>query len=245
MSCGRCWNGRLNGSTDLITAALARFPRLAQLISARLDERRLQLSLLRLRRAGVEIETVYDIGAHRGEWTDSVRASLPNARFFLFEANATHADALREAGDPFFIAVLSAEAKAVAFYGTGAPGDSYFREATKNYAGVEPTMLTATTLDAVIDRHNLPGADLIKVDVQGAELDVLRGGERTLRRAKLVLLECPLVEYNEGAPSIDEYLRFMREHGFSPIEFLEPIWNKRRMIQIDVLFARDDLQVNA
>lgn len=194
--------------------------------------------MARLLRSGVEIETVYDIGAHRGEWTSSVRAFLPNARFFLFEANAMHADALRKTGDPFFISVLSSEAKAVNFYSTGSPGDSYFRERTKNYATVTPASLTATTLDALVDEYELPSPDLIKADVQGAELDVLHGGSRALRAAKLVLLECPIGELNQGAPTIDQYFHFMTAHGFTPVEFLDPIWIKNRMIQVDVLFAK-------
>jgi hypothetical protein len=46
------------------------------------------------------------------------------------------------------------------------------------------------------------------------------------------------MELNQGAPNINEYFQFMHESGFTPLEFLEPIWIKTRMIQIDVLFAR-------
>jgi FkbM family methyltransferase len=186
----------------------------------------------------VEIETVYDIGAHRGEWTNLARTALPDARFFLFEANPAHSDALRETGHAFFISVLSSEPKTVEFYATGSPGDSYFRETTKHYANVGPTSLRANTLDNLIIEHDLPYADLIKADVQGAELDVLRGGGEALNRAKLVLLECPILEYNESAPRSDEYFRFMDESGFTVLEFLDPIWKKTQMVQIDVLFAK-------
>ena len=73
--------------------------------------------------------------------------------------------------------------------------------------------------------------------MQGAELDVLRGGGNALDHARLVLLECPIVEYNEGAPTIHEYFRFMDEHGFTPVDVVE--WHMRggRALQLDVLFG--------
>ncbi len=220
-----------------IAAVLTHVPALEQFVGASVDKRRLHIALTRLRRRGLKIEIVYDIGARLGWWTETVRPSLPGARFFLFEANDMHAKALQETGERHFAELLSSEEKLVEFYATGAPGDSYFREATGHYAGVTPTTRRATTLDRVIETHDLPYPDLIKVDVQGAELDVLRGGRKALDNARLVLLECPIVEYNEGAPTIDEYFRFMDERSFTPVDFLGRTWLNGRVIQIDVLFA--------
>ncbi|MGH3119382.1 MAG: hypothetical protein ACRDQ2_20180, partial [Gaiellales bacterium] len=73
--------------------------------------------------------------------------------------------------------------------------------------------------------------------VQGAELDVLRGGKKALEQTKLVLLECPIIEYNEGAPKIHEYFSFMDERDFTPVEFVGRRWRHGRMIQVEVLFA--------
>lgn len=212
-------------------------PRLEQVVAAQTDSRRLPIVLTRLRRRGVQIETVYDIGAHRGAWTQIVRQILPRATFFLFEANEAHEGWLAKTGERYFIVVLSSEETLVEFYGTGGSGDSYYREATKNYDGVEPRRVRATTLDRLIERHDLPGPDLIKADVQGAEIDVLRGGRRALERARLVLLECPIVGYNVGAPRIDEYFRFMDDEGFSPIDFVNGLWQRNRLVQVDILFA--------
>jgi FkbM family methyltransferase len=221
-----------------IGTALEHLPGLEQSVGRQVDSRRLHIALRRLQRRGVTIEVVFDIGAHRGDWTRSVRDSLPQARFFLFEANEAHAEALRQTGHTYVVAVLSSEPKPVDFYATGGPGDSYLREASKHYADVRPLVLNATTLDEIIEQHSLPQPDLIKADVQGAELDVLRGGENALAHAEVVLLECPFIEYNENAPSISEYLTFLLAHGFTPVEFVNPTWLKRRMTHVDILFAR-------
>src|SRR5262245_61495989 len=192
-----------------IASTLVRLPRLEQVVAVQTDARRLQIALTRVRRRGVRIATVYDIGAHRGDWTQSIRPHLPGATFLLFEASEAHEGWLEKTGDRYFIVVLSSEEKLVDFYATGGSGDSYYREATPNYDGVEPRRVPATTLDRMIERNGLRGPDFIKADVQGAEIDVLRGGRRALAHARLVLLECPIVEYNVGAPRIDEYFRFM------------------------------------
>ena len=223
---------------SIVATILERVPALEQFVSARVDARRLHISLTRLKRRGVEIEVVYDIGAHVGRWTKSVRPSLPGARFFLFEANETHEAALRATGDPYFIATLSSEPKVVDFYAIGGQGDSYFREQTELYRDVSPQRRQTTTLDDLVATHRLPRPDLIKVDVQGAELDVLRGGLGALESAKVVLLECPVARYNEGAPAIDDYLRFMDAHGFTPIELVDRIRRNGGILQVDVLFAR-------
>lgn len=149
--------------------------------SAHAASRGLHIALTRLKRRGLEVRTVYDIGAHRGLWTEAVRASLPDARFFLFEANAAHAEALQRTGERYFTVILSSEQRVVDFFASSSPGDSYYRELTDEYAAVEPTTRTAVTLDEMIEEHDLPRPDFIKADVQGAELDVLVGGTTRLR----------------------------------------------------------------
>jgi FkbM family methyltransferase len=224
-----------------IAVALVRLPALEQFVRAATDERKLQIALRRLRKQGLEIPVVYDIGAHRGEWTKRARASLPSTRFFLFEANAEHEHALEDVGERCIISVLSSRERAVDFYATGGPGDSYYREESERYGALAPRRVSTTTLDDLVEKLDLPVPDLIKVDVQGAELDVLRGGRKTLTEAKLVLLECPVTYYNKGAPNIHEYLRFMEGCGFGVVDFLDQMWQRGRMIHVDVLFARLDI----
>ena len=59
---------------SVVASALTRVPSLEQFVSARSDERRLHIALTRLGRRGLHIGTVYDIGAHRGDWTETVAA---------------------------------------------------------------------------------------------------------------------------------------------------------------------------
>ena len=82
---------------------------------------------------------------------------------------------------------------------------------------------------------------LVKLDVQGAELDVLTGGSCTLALAEVVQLEVALMNFNEGAPDMNTVIKFMAERGFLFFDicgFIKP--DPKYLSQIDVLFVRKD-----
>jgi FkbM family methyltransferase len=222
----------------VVDAALEAVPGLRPFVASRVDDRRLELALTRLQREGTTIGTVYDIGAHCGDWTRSIRPALPDATFVLFEGNRTHEEALRHLAAHVVIDVLADEERDVAWVATGEPGDSYRRELTPEYSEAASTRVRATTLDAVVARDALAPPDLIKADVQGAELDVLAGGRRALEHASAVLLECPILPYNEGAPTIDAYFAFMDDAGFTVDDVVHAHRREGRTFHADVLFVR-------
>jgi hypothetical protein len=70
------------------------------------------------------------------------------------------------------------------------------------------------TVDEVLKRKDIIKADFIKLDVQGFELEVLKGASKTLESAEVVLMEVSLIEINKGAPLINEVMQFMVSRGF-------------------------------
>jgi hypothetical protein len=58
------------------------------------------------------------------------------------------------------------------------------------------------------------------MDVQGAELDVLKGAEKALKHCKDLILELQIVEYNKGAPLKDEVINYVEQLGFKLISGL-------------------------
>lgn len=57
-------------------------------------------------------------------------------------------------------------------------------------------------------------ADLIKLDVQGSELDILRGGRETLHQAIAVQAEVEFLPLYQGQPTAGDVFKFMENHGF-------------------------------
>jgi len=72
-------------------------------------------------------------------------------------------------------------------------------------------------------------ADVIKIDVDGAELSVLRGGIETLRRARYVLIELRDETYYEAH-------RLLKQLGFRPL-FVEPLWSSGLVNKLFLKYA--------
>ena len=96
---------------------------------------------------------------------------------------------------------------------------------------------------AVLGGHfqecDIEGPTLLKIDVQGTELEVLRGGVGLLRRVDCILVECSFVPFYEGQTLADDVVVFLREHGFRLRGvFSLSMSGDGRCLQADLLFAR-------
>lgn len=182
-----------------------------------------------------------DIGANVGAWAKEARSVWPEASIMMIEANPKCEPMLKLAGLPYIMQALGKERDRKRFYmqpGTDTgTGNSFYRENTVFFEHPDWMDLDIAPLDEV-----LPGAtfDLLKIDVQGAEIDVLQGAEDILSKAKAVIMELALTNYNEGAPLRDFVVGYMRAKGFLNVRNLEDIVHPitREVVQIDALFTR-------
>jgi len=198
-------------------------------------------SLRILKSQGLDIENVYDIGACSGNWTHQFKNSvLIDSNFYLFEANSIYKEHLNSSGHFVHMGVLSnPERESVEFYNGGDTGDSYYKETTKHYDNKKSIILPCRTLDSVVKEFNLPVPNLIKIDTQGSELDILKGASTIINKVDLVYLECPIIQYNNGAPGIGDYISFMKEKRFVPFDVHEIHRSEEVLLQIDILFISE------
>lgn len=84
-----------------------------------------------------------------------------------------------------------------------------------NGVTVGETMVEVSSLDEVLAEYNVPAVDFIKLDIEGAELDVLRGGVAFLSgHSPLGLLsEVRFHEEINGSPPFSVFDLFLRERG--------------------------------
>jgi FkbM family methyltransferase len=189
----------------------------------------------------IEIKEVLDIGARTGEWSQYLRDIDSHLSFVLIEPNSIHNDLISKKGFEVHNELLSDKVKDVVFFSSGATGDSYYPELDENGKTQPYRKMKTITLDSFYDNNSgLPAPHLIKLDVQGAELDVIRGGKRTIKNSQIVLLELPVIAYNLGAPSLTETVNFMLRLNFVPV-FLTEIHNIRGVIvQLDLAFMNGE-----
>lgn len=193
-----------------------------------------------MRSKGLNIDTVYDIGAHRGDWSIELKyRALPNAKFFLFEANPEYEERLKERNMQYFITTLSNPGRGeVDFYSLSNTGESYYKETTSHYDNVQPTKVQTQTLDDIIEKLNLPIPQFIKLDTQGSELDILRGAERNIMgKTEMIFTEMPIIEYNKGAPKFSDYMDYMRSFDYIPVELIGIHRSEETLMQVDIMFV--------
>lgn len=187
-----------------------------------------------LKQIGWQPTNVLDIGGYKGMWTRQVQQEFPRASFVIVEPN--HHPELKTANAVVLYELLSSEETQVPWYSNLSTGDSMYKENTVHYANVQPAYRSTTTLDSLFPSQRF---ELIKIDCQGAELAILRGGVDLVQHADVVLLECSFAgEYNKGAPTFVDYITYMDSIGFRVLDITELHRAKTILIQIDVLFLR-------
>ena len=202
-----------------------------------------------MKNQGKHINYVLDIGAYRGEFTETVRAVWPAAIVWQIEADERQAEWL---SDRAIIALLGdRERDDVNFYTLGmdknTTGSSIFLEQTFHYNPLSTLVLKKhmTTVDALHRKHNFFGSwstnGLIKIDAQGAELLILKGAASFIleKLPRFILLECSITQYNKDAPLFAEVIAYMAKIGYAAIDIFGMSYGDRGvLIQTDIMFER-------
>lgn len=203
-------------------------------------------TLKRLAFLGWRPERVLDIGAYHGLWTNDLVRLFPHLKqdhSSVTMIEAIDYPALKEHWFGSHIAILSDNIGECDWYEGRNTGDSMFKEQTGWYAGVKPVKRQTTTLDHLWETGVLGDVpyDFVKIDCQGAEIPILKGGQTVMEHVQVVLLEVPFAgEYNAGAPDFYETMAYMKSIGFNVFGITEMHELEGFLIQIDVLFVRKE-----
>ena len=118
-------------------------------------------------------------------------------------------------GYKYHIGILSDENdKVVKFYQNDFlfGGNSYYREIGYDNGSVFPEEnfleKKTRTLDSIVEEKQFPYPDLLKIDVQGSELDILKGAKNVLKYVKYLIIELQNIEYNQ----IDQCIFALKSH---------------------------------
>ena len=190
-------------------------------------------------------KTVIDVGAAYG--TRSLWEAFPSARHILIEPLEEHKPALDDLAKRFpnmeyIIAAATKKSGSITInVHRDLDGTSlYLEDEDSNVNGVT-RVVPAVTLDEVSKGRKLEGPYLIKLDVQGAELDVLQGGAETLRDTEYIILETVLFQFFVNGPQIFDAITFMREKGFVVYDIFDLYYRPLdgAMSQVDIAFVKD------
>jgi|SRR5579871_3585464 len=223
--------------------------RLKEDLIRRLQAPSMELSLKNMRRLGFKPATIIDVGAHVGEWSLEVHEIFPQASILMIEAQESKAPTL----DKIVQAQGGKIQRRIAVLGPENRENVPFRECDDAPTG--SSMLECREqlsfrvvqrrmecLDDVLAGAGIAKPDFLKLDVQGYELEVLKGAPKTLAMAEVVLLEVSTIELYEGAPLFHEVIAFMHSHGYRAHD-ISTLMRQRSadtLLQVDVIFVRND-----
>lgn len=169
---------------------------------------------------------IYDIGASTLHWTKAAKNVWPNSQLCAFDAIEEAEKLYKSKNIKYNIGVISdQDNKIVKFYENkeNPAGNSYYKEiGHPNSVNVYPENSyierKAMTLETIVKRNNFLLPDLVKIDVQGAELDILNGGMNIINNAKYLIIELQNVEYNRGAPLENVTIDYLQSNGWEIVE---------------------------
>lgn len=185
-----------------------------------------------------KVEYIVDVGANRGDWSRMIRSIFPEAQIFMIEAQQKLSPFLNETGNPFYISLVGDKPKDVKFtrHSRFDTAGTIFDEASFDLVAKKELIVKETlhmdTIDNILSNNFPHPIDLMKFDIQGAELLALFGAPKTLQKTKLVCLELGLhqvrisdrknvrwydsllSQYNKGACSFADVNAAMEINGF-------------------------------
>ncbi len=202
-------------------------------------------SLENLKQIGFSPKNILDIGAFQGEWTKQIKKIWPNSHVLMVEP--------QESKKGFLEQVVKAYPETVSYVsnllGPESGEDiSFFEMETgssvfEEQSNVARTIINKTviSLDDLLEGQNFSNVDLLKIDVQGFELEVFKGAASTLKSVEVVLMEVSLIPINKGAPLIEEVTSFMKTHGFVAYDVCT-FWRRPQdnaLWQVDMIFVEE------
>jgi FkbM family methyltransferase len=175
------------------------------------------------------IKTIFDVGANVGQTTTDLRRLFPKAFIHAFEPTPSSRDAyLKRHGQDsnlklWSCAIASEPGQATFQVNLKSMTNSLLNAAQssaewigqENVTNVESISVEVRTLDEFCATNNIQFIDILKLDIQGSELDALKGATELFRQKKIryVCLEAPFVLLYERQAFFYEIREFLASQG--------------------------------
>lgn len=186
---------------------------------------------------------LFDIGAHHGQSVIYLRSIFPNSIIYSFEPDPESFAILEnhqfDNNFCFNVAVSNYSGELRFYRNEISHTNSLFKvnyeskdsirineeklkESTCYFDKInQPIEVNAIRLDDFVEQHDIESIDLLKIDVQGAEVRVLEGGERALKKTKTIILEASFYDFYENRTSFYDIEKILLPLGFRMFAIME------------------------
>jgi len=199
---------------------------------------------------GVAPNYILDVGANFGNWTRMAKEVFPQSVIYMIEPLSEMETYLKKITENFpetkyfpCGAGRKNENHVITTWGDNlaeancvVPENEYLKSINKQ------RIVPIKTIDSLIENDEIKIPELVKMDIQGFELEALNGSSKLFGKTEVFILETALFEFTKGRPLLSEIVIFMREKGYEIYDlcgFLRRPYDGA-MAQIDVCFAKHD-----
>jgi|CXWL01.1.fsa_nt_gi FkbM family methyltransferase len=198
----------------------------------------------------LQFECIVDVGANRGQFALIARKVFPGAKIYSFEPLREPAQVFRAifVNDPnvkLYPYAIGRERTISTLHVTRDDDSSSMLPVTQTQSAIFPGAaemevreVTVLPLSQALDAVSLPAASLLKIDVQGFELEVLKGSEDILAKFSHLYVECSFIELYKGQALADEIISWLAQRGFILTGIHNLFYEHGTAIQGDFLFSR-------
>ena len=192
-------------------------------------------SLKILRKAGLQVRAVIDVGVQYD--TEELRVGFPDVPHILFEPIQEYHDTIRSRySDVDYQLFRWAVARA--------PGELILENVRADDAGVVSHVVNAevdsagtrrvrsVSLDAFLEEHPVPAPYLLKIDVDGSESDIMRGGVAAMRNCSCLIVETTL-------PMLSECCYLASLSGLRLWDIVDFNFYHGNLYQVDLVFVHE------
>jgi FkbM family methyltransferase len=194
--------------------------------------RKLGCNLVNVDRLGIDVEhdlkrlanadpirVIFDVGGNFGQTALRFAAAFPNARVCSFEPVPSSFLQLQRAiqGKGNISAANTAVGEKAGQVSIHVSADAGSNSISRKKAGDDSITVPVDTVDALATSYDFESIDLLKIDVEGYELQVLKGAAGLLAREaiRFVFAECVLPdERDHSHTSFFDLHRFLESNGF-------------------------------
>lgn len=205
--------------------------------------------LTNLKQIVSELDLIIDVGANSGQFTKASNYFYPTAQIYTFEPLEDH-----------FLKIQQTFSKmqSIKVYNLAIGNEEGFISFNKNKYGhvssildiseenkyypqdqIEKIDVKITSLDTFFKETPIPNATLIKLDVQGFELEVLKGAVTLIQKVKYIIIEANLETLYTNQPTFTEVNSFLNANGFEVCGMLDfNLGSKNKYIEVDLLYKK-------